>query len=157
MSDKESATVCPWCQTEIVWDEEIGPEDSCPHCFNELNDYRSLRVHLEGDELELTEDGDELTELNSYGLAIKKRLEQQEDSMECARCQEEMVLAGNVLVEDERFTPFIPNGPAPAFIKPPFRLHMFVCPSCFQVHHSLSDEDRMRLVSEWSRPHNEEG
>lgn len=29
-------TVCPWCQTEIVWDEEIGPEEECPHCNNPL-------------------------------------------------------------------------------------------------------------------------
>ncbi len=38
--------VCPWCQTEIVWDPEIGPEDECPHCFNELNDYRSIDLKV---------------------------------------------------------------------------------------------------------------
>ncbi|MFU1794126.1 hypothetical protein ACM1RC_09670 [Paenibacillus azoreducens] len=39
-------TVCPWCQTEIVWDEEIGPEETCPYCQNELNGYRTLNVQL---------------------------------------------------------------------------------------------------------------
>ncbi|MDR0268804.1 hypothetical protein [Paenibacillus sp.] len=42
-------TVCPWCQTEIVWDEEIGPEETCPYCQNELKGYRSLNIQL-GDE-----------------------------------------------------------------------------------------------------------
>lgn len=30
-------TVCPWCQTEIVWDEELGPEEECPYCSNPLS------------------------------------------------------------------------------------------------------------------------
>ncbi|WP_438347277.1 hypothetical protein ACP8HI_16425 [Paenibacillus sp. FA6] len=45
-------TVCPWCQTEIVWDEELGPEEECPHCQNELNEYRTLSIDLDEDELE---------------------------------------------------------------------------------------------------------
>lgn len=48
-------TVCPWCQTEIVWDEEIGPEDTCPHCQNELKGYRTLNIQL-GDEEEEPEE-----------------------------------------------------------------------------------------------------
>lgn len=39
-------TICPWCQTEIVWDEELGPEEECPHCHNELKGYRTLKVSL---------------------------------------------------------------------------------------------------------------
>ncbi|RKN66094.1 hypothetical protein [Paenibacillus ginsengarvi] len=152
MSDNHSAAVCPWCQTEIVWDEEVGPEETCPHCFNELNDYRSLHVHLDGDELELTDDeNDELTELNGYELAVKKRLEQQEDVMECARCQDEMVMAGTMNVGEDRFVPFQPSESAPTFLTPPFKLNVFVCPSCFGVAHSLSDDDRFRLVSELSK------
>lgn len=49
-------TVCPWCQTEIVWDEEIGPEDNCPYCQNELKGYRTLNIQI-GDEEE--EDSEE--------------------------------------------------------------------------------------------------
>ncbi|ANS73635.1 hypothetical protein AWM70_02790 [Paenibacillus yonginensis] len=46
-------TICPWCQTEIVWDEEIGPEEECPHCHNELKGYRTLNVTLSDNEEEL--------------------------------------------------------------------------------------------------------
>lgn len=46
-------TVCPWCQTEIVWDEEIGPEEECPHCQNELNEYRTLNIGIDEDEEDL--------------------------------------------------------------------------------------------------------
>ncbi|WP_054955941.1 hypothetical protein [Paenibacillus dakarensis] len=45
-------TICPWCQTEIVWDEEIGPEENCPHCDNELKGYRSISVTLDDSEEE---------------------------------------------------------------------------------------------------------
>ncbi|QJC51357.1 hypothetical protein HGI30_07220 [Paenibacillus albicereus] len=57
---QERATdICPWCDSELVWDEEIGPEEVCPHCSNELGGYRTLRVGgAEGDADE-QEDGDE--------------------------------------------------------------------------------------------------
>lgn len=150
---EHSSTICPWCQMEIVWDEELGPEEACPHCFNELNDYRSLHVHLDGDDLKLSADGDDddLTELSGYALSVRQRLEQQENVLECVRCQDEMVLAGSLRVEEGMFTPFVPSGQAPAFIKTPFRVDTYVCPSCFQVSSALSDEDKVRLVNEWSK------
>ncbi|MEC0172514.1 hypothetical protein [Paenibacillus graminis] len=40
-------TVCPWCHTEIVWDEEFGPEDTCPHCNNELSGYRTVTLGID--------------------------------------------------------------------------------------------------------------
>ncbi|WP_409344750.1 hypothetical protein [Paenibacillus sp. MBLB4367] len=40
--EREANQLCPWCQTEIVWDPEIGAEDECPHCLNQLGGYRSL-------------------------------------------------------------------------------------------------------------------
>ncbi|MGZ7441734.1 hypothetical protein [Paenibacillus sp. TH7-28] len=43
-------TICPWCQTEIVWDEELGPEEECPYCHNELKGYRTLSIALGGEE-----------------------------------------------------------------------------------------------------------
>ncbi|MDP4095497.1 hypothetical protein OIN60_01650 [Paenibacillus sp. P96] len=43
-------TICPWCQTEIVWDEELGPEEECPYCHNELKGYRTLTVDIGEDE-----------------------------------------------------------------------------------------------------------
>lgn len=43
-------TICPWCQTEIVWDEELGPEEECPYCHNELKGYRTLSIALSSEE-----------------------------------------------------------------------------------------------------------
>ncbi|MCA0758034.1 hypothetical protein KP806_23520 [Paenibacillus sp. N4] len=48
----EQQTVCPWCMTEIVWDEEIGPEKHCPHCENELSSYRTIELGYDEDEVE---------------------------------------------------------------------------------------------------------
>ncbi|WP_157277759.1 hypothetical protein [Paenibacillus taiwanensis] len=42
--------ICPWCDTEIVWDEVLGPEEECPYCHNELQEYRTLSVPLEAEE-----------------------------------------------------------------------------------------------------------
>ncbi|MNW39409.1 hypothetical protein D3C74_164990 [compost metagenome] len=51
-------TICPWCQTEIVWDEELGPEEECPHCHNELKGYRTLNINIGASEDELEDDDD---------------------------------------------------------------------------------------------------
>jgi hypothetical protein len=59
--------LCPWCQTEIVWDSEIGPEEACPHCFNELGNYRSLKLgSLQSDEDDEDEDEDEDADKDEY-------------------------------------------------------------------------------------------
>lgn len=42
--------ICPWCLTEIVWDEELGPEELCPHCGSELSNYRTVQLGLSSDE-----------------------------------------------------------------------------------------------------------
>lgn len=39
--------ICPWCDTEIVWDPEIGPEEVCPNCLNELGPYRTVKFEAE--------------------------------------------------------------------------------------------------------------
>lgn len=49
-------TVCPWCQTEIVWDEELGPEEECPYCHNELKGYRTLNINIDDEENDEAED-----------------------------------------------------------------------------------------------------
>lgn len=41
---ERTVDLCPWCDSEIVWDEEIGPEEHCPHCSNELGGYRTLSL-----------------------------------------------------------------------------------------------------------------
>lgn len=43
---EHSTQICPWCDTEIVWDEELGPEEFCPHCGNELKGYRTISIGL---------------------------------------------------------------------------------------------------------------
>ncbi|OKP71894.1 hypothetical protein A3842_23075 [Paenibacillus sp. P3E] len=53
-------TVCPWCHTEIVWDEEFGPEDTCPHCNNELSGYRTVTLGV--DDLEDEDEPEEAVE-----------------------------------------------------------------------------------------------
>lgn len=47
--DSQKGQICPWCQTEIVWDPEIGPEETCPHCLNELGGYRTIKFDLDHD------------------------------------------------------------------------------------------------------------
>jgi hypothetical protein len=61
MDSNNKSQVCPWCQTEIVWDPEIGPEETCPHCLNELSGYRSLKLKLsqEDGDLSLEEEDEE--------------------------------------------------------------------------------------------------
>lgn len=49
-------TICPWCQTEIVWDEELGPEEECPYCHNELKGYRTLNINIGDEENDEAED-----------------------------------------------------------------------------------------------------
>ncbi|OMF35972.1 hypothetical protein BK133_09815 [Paenibacillus sp. FSL H8-0548] len=48
----EEHLICPWCLTEIVWDEEIGPESHCPHCDNELSAYRTIELGYDEEEVE---------------------------------------------------------------------------------------------------------
>lgn len=49
---QHNGTFCPWCHSEIVWDEEIGPEEFCPHCNNELSGYRTMQIGIDGIDLE---------------------------------------------------------------------------------------------------------
>jgi hypothetical protein len=61
--EENQPIICPWCNMEITWDPEFGPEEECPHCFNELKGYRSLplggaREHE--DDLELDDDQEDV-------------------------------------------------------------------------------------------------
>lgn len=172
-------TVCPWCQSEIVWDEEIGPEETCPHCANELKGYRTLSIPLgkDEDEDELDEDFDSsdqeeegripgsfwppeteslssLRTIDKYGEdvdvyafeeSVEKLLDEQEEAPECIHCREYMLLAGTQRVE-EGFAPVMPGLIKGALLKPPFDLKVYICPGCFQVHASLAEDDRLRLI-----------
>jgi hypothetical protein len=154
---EESNTVCPWCDTEIVWDPEFGPEEQCPHCFNDLGEYRSVNLGGTGidgegeddaDTGDAGVDGDEDVwpdeEYDAYGVKVEQCVDMQEEAPECPRCGELMLFAG-----DRKLDGFNPSAPAPlgqAFLKTVPVLSMYVCPSCFRTESFLSEQDRLEMV-----------
>jgi hypothetical protein len=166
--DQDGPVVCPWCQTEIVWDEEIGPERHCPHCENELSGYRTLQVGLDDDEnadeesFEEAEAGegasgfdaeDDLTdfvEYNSERMAMDETLERvladQLEAPECPNCRELMLEAGSHIVTGDNFRSRVPAALGEPVVETPFALVMYVCPSCFHTDNRLSVQDQERLV-----------
>ncbi len=184
MNEFMEPTVCPWCHTEIVWDEEIGPEENCPHCENELKGYRTLSISLDADDDEKengqqeeldesygdfessdllnqpfwgTEDRSapairaldkygEAHDLMAYEESVEQVLDHQDETPECFHCREYMMLAGTQRVNGDSYAPaFIPFLKGP-ILKPPFNLNVYICPGCFQVQHSLAEDDRLRLI-----------
>lgn len=170
----EQEIICPWCQTEIVWDPEIGPEEMCPHCYNELSGYRSIQVKLqpltgerasqggipdidEDEEDVLDEDewdgldvpdaewiGEE--ELDSYGEAVQACLDGQDEAPECMGCRELMLRAGDREIGVAEFTALLPAPLGKPFLHAPFKLQVYVCPSCFKVESLLGEADRLLMV-----------
>jgi len=160
---QEKETVCPWCQTEIVWDPEIGPEDECPHCWNELGNYRSLNVNLNQSEAEEeayddTEpaesaaaefDDDELwddRELDSYEQNVQRFIDTQEEAPDCPSCRELMLLGGHHTLSQGEFAPVENALIGQAFLPTPLTLQVYVCPSCFRVEQVLADKDRSTMI-----------
>lgn len=169
--------VCPWCQTEIVWDEEIGPEEQCPHCLNELGDYRSVPIgsveldeikdadeHVEPalgigglDEEELS-DGElkELTagleagmsgDLYEYEQRIKTLQEEQEDIEECPSCHEVMLQAGTTVLDQVEPAAAF----AGAFKDGALKVNILMCPTCFRMHWRLAAEQRLSIIHHLSK------
>lgn len=137
--------VCPWCQSEITWDEELGPETTCPHCYNELAEYRTVTVPLKRDAAAIDFDETSNDAWSRYARAAEAYLDAQEEALECPSCQEYMVLAGEQLIAESHFVPkLLPRYPA--YLKGPFRLEMFVCSHCFTVQQRLAEKDRKALV-----------
>ncbi|WP_235949831.1 hypothetical protein [Paenibacillus apii] len=166
-------TVCPWCHTEIVWDEELGSEENCPHCGNELSAYRTVNIssevledeedddeheHEHGDEDLWGEDGQDgivpvfnlldsyrdTYDLERYDSNVAAILDEQAEVPECPQCHEYMLLAGTTLVKD--FKAAVPAAVGVPLLKAPVSLNMYVCPSCFQIQHSLAEEGREQWV-----------
>ncbi|WP_018756211.1 hypothetical protein [Paenibacillus terrigena] len=136
--------ICPWCDTEIVWDEEIGPEEECPHCNNELKGYRTLQVQLDA----VTEDDEQM---GRYEETVEQVLDQQEEVPECMYCREYMVLAGKQATAPNAFQPNVPEAVGQPFVEAPFNVNMYVCTGCFQVAYVLSAEDRQKMINRLSR------
>jgi hypothetical protein len=133
-----SGMMCPWCDSEIVWDPEIGPEDFCPHCFNELGkNYRSINIDLDGEEVE---DDDAFI---NYDETMDNLRALQANSPECTTCGELMLEAGEEVVSHAGFRPLASIGGEP-LLKTPFTLITYVCPACFEVKQALSEVDRER-------------
>lgn len=130
-----SNEICPWCQTDIIWDEEIGPESVCPHCENELKDYRSLT-------LDLTEPED-LANLENKIEAYRESMEQ---AWQCLQCHGEMIMTGEQLVSRQMFSPWIPESANGPFLAAPFKVEVHVCPDCLELRYRLSEEDRLKLL-----------
>jgi Zn finger protein HypA/HybF involved in hydrogenase expression len=139
--------VCPWCQMEITWDEDLGPETSCPHCYNELSEYRTMTIPVKRDASAIPFDEESDDDWNRYTRAAEQYLDAQEEAMECPQCQEYMVHAGEQFVTEQYFQPKPSmaelGGP---FLKAPFRMDVYVCSHCFTIHQRLSGKDRLAIV-----------
>lgn len=167
-------TICPWCQTEIVWDEEIGPEEYCPYCNNELKGYRTLNIGIDEIEDEENEyDGDEDQDqkvfweheesghldairrvetfakaggdLLAYDSGVEKVLDGQEEVPECPHCREYMLFAGSQPLPDS-FVPAVPAGLARPLVQKAAKLDIYICSACFHVSHFLTEDERMHLI-----------
>ncbi|AJY73644.1 hypothetical protein [Paenibacillus beijingensis] len=164
MAEQEHATICPWCDTEIVWDEEIGPEKHCPHCDNELSGYRTLTLgDDEGDgdqdwkDAEAGDDGGWLGDMDGDGYrqgdladlaarqSVEKVLEDQDEVPECPACREYMVLTGEQTVT-EGFEPVVPKALGRPLLEAPVRFSLYVCPACFETSTKLSPQTRKKLI-----------
>jgi hypothetical protein len=179
MSDNEhneqnEQQICPWCQMEIIWDPEFGPEEECPHCLNELKGYRSLPLNaaiehesdLDIDEVDIeseediesneeideddTDDYEADLEANKakdvYHEGVMQCLDTQLEVPECFRCQELMLLAGVQTVDSNKFVPEIPVSLGQPFLPLSFKLQLYVCPSCFTTENMLSHDDREIMI-----------
>ncbi|HEY0827568.1 MAG TPA: hypothetical protein VGE40_05700, partial [Bacilli bacterium] len=146
----------------------------CPHCFNELDGYRSIHVGLKKplDTITLEEEAlrkkwleddedDELYDLDQELVELETGYENllayeenllpflmaQEYSMECTICRESMVYAGEQKVPGNQFIAAVPEGVTEPFLSAPFTVKVHVCPTCFKMEHSLSEEDRIRIMN----------
>jgi hypothetical protein len=179
--------ICPWCDTEIVYDPEVGPEKICPNCSNELGDYRTIKLSdlvrddepddepvdddedfdddnepgdgdgVDGDFDDFADEDDfneaEYDELERYDEAVRLCRERQDEVPECVACREDMLFAG----EHEGpagFRPFVPEPLGEPILVERYSLRVYVCPSCYRVVYTLSEDDRMRMIETLKRERN---
>ncbi|CAM3542130.1 hypothetical protein [Marinicrinis lubricantis] len=158
--------ICPWCDSEIVWDEEIGPEETCPFCENELKGYRTIQVGPDDEEetekeafgtvdedeafdeetlqlLEQLEHGETSEQVYEFEQKVEQYIQQQEETLLCSSCQGEMIFTGQQHVDTEHFQPIQGKN---SFLCAPFTLDLHVCPHCFEIKTVLSREDRLKCL-----------
>ncbi|TCN00798.1 hypothetical protein EV294_101248 [Paenibacillus sp. BK033] len=163
----EEQTICPWCDTEIVWDEEIGPEKHCPHCENELSGYRTMQIGIDRDEDEQDDnwDGEQgkqqqpqddaydddsnegFRQMNVSWLAAEATIRQitdgQDEAPECPSCREYMLEAGKQTVS---LLPTVHAVTGKPIIQSPFETVTYICPSCFQTSTVLGESSRKQML-----------
>lgn len=161
----EEQTICPWCDTEIVWDEEIGPEKHCPHCENELSGYRTMQIGIDRDEDDQKDNWDEEEEeqqddafhddandgfrqMNVSWLAAEATIRQitdsQDEAPECPACREYMLEAGKQSVTLQPTVHAVTGNPV---ITSPFETVTYICPACFQTSTVLGPEARNQMLA----------
>jgi len=171
-----SVIICPWCQSEILQEEGQESDKICPVCENELDGYRTLQLSIgdEEEEFETEEeeeaeaersisiDDEDLSWLEDEALESSEDLERFEETLEelyneqelvpeCPSCHEYMVETGERLINASEFIPREPEFVGEPLLVAPFKLAMYVCPSCFTVHSFLGDADRQRFVRRLSQ------
>ncbi|MFC4304973.1 hypothetical protein [Cohnella boryungensis] len=174
-----SVVICPWCQSEISQEEGQEPDKICPVCDNELDGYRTLKLSLGEEEEEdayeeeeaptvSIDDDEDLSWMEEEALESSEELEQFEETLEellneqevvpeCPSCREYMVEAGERLISAEEFKPRVPESLGVPLVEAPFKLTMYVCPSCFTVQSALGDTHRQRMVRSLSEPGAQQG
>ncbi|MFD0961377.1 hypothetical protein [Paenibacillus chungangensis] len=158
----EDRQLCPWCATEIVWDEELGPESHCPHCENELGGYRSLEMDLdnqaEDDDINNGDGSDEAWLENEEGYTRTSRsmlaagsvmqriIDEQDEAPECPSCREYMLEAGTQTMGGAHFQPFVPEATGQPLLPNPFHVKWYICPACHQATSQLALEERLHML-----------
>jgi hypothetical protein len=95
MTEKEQQ-ICQWCQMEIIWDPEIGPEEECPHCLNPLTGYRTLPINAAGNDDEDTDYADneneadevDITPVNLNQPLVDEEIDDYEDLLEESKAKD---------------------------------------------------------------------
>jgi len=162
----EMQIVCPWCESNIIWDKEIGPEKYCPHCDNEISGYRTLEIDAKfGDEEEqdsLIAGADDWEEEEQGSILRSKReiaansaiqalLDEQYEMPECTNCREYMLEVGEQAIgQKEGFQAKIATESGLPIVRNDMKVTWYVCPSCYRTDSYVSFEDRKQMLESLS-------
>lgn len=174
MKEDQNSQVCQWCLTEIIWDEELGPETHCPHCDNELSAYRSVKIGIDSDDEGTAQQGnDEIDEddwmdeeddnsdkyqeedgfrggsrsMLAAESVIQRIVDEQLEVPECPACREYMMEAGVQTVGGAEFKATESPAIGIAVVPNPFQMVWYVCPACFHTASFLSPSDREEMMN----------
>jgi hypothetical protein len=161
--EMEHLAICPWCDTEIVWDGEIGPEEHCPHCYSELGAYRSIQISLQDEEDDeqlpqklKSEDllDDQVWEGKDdviYTENIQKLVSAQKETLECNHCFEFLLYMGVESTQAENFTSATAKLLEKDVVYAPMDMDVYVCPTCFKVEKYISVQSRVKWMSQFTK------